>query len=336
MPLTYREVGVDIDRQEAAIRALVSNLKFKRRGFGASAGPEGGYAGLVSLGQRYLALSTDGVGTKLMVAKALDSWENVGVDCVAINVNDILCVGAEPLALVDYIATERYDEGVAAAIGRGLDRGAHEANISVVGGEFACVPDLVKQLDLLGTALGFVDKRRLVTGAFIEVGDALVGIPSSGLHSNGFTLVRAILAKAGVNLRERLPGLPRPVGEELLTPTRIYVKEVLATLEARNVHGLAHISGGGLWNLLRLKRDVAFVVDDPLPPQPIFQILHDLGRLEAREMYQTFNMGMGFLLVLPPGEAEEVRKDTPGSRIVGRVEGGRGVKVQPLDLQYGP
>lgn len=333
--LTYRDAGVDIDQQERVISALVSQLKFARKGIGSAVKLPGGFAGLISLGGQYLAMTTDGVGTKLLVASAMHSWEGVGFDCVAVNVNDLLCVGAEPVALVDYIATDRYDPEIAEAIGRGLDRGAAEANVTVIGGEFACVPDLVRHLDLSGTALGFVDRRDLIKGASVKPGDLIIGLPSSGLHANGFTLARKILEKAGVGLHEMVPGLGGTIGDLLLTPTNIYVCDVLKVLRRHVVHGLAHITGSGLWNILRLNDRVGYLIDEPIQPQPIFRKLQELGGVEDREMYQTFNMGMGFALVLPAREAHAALDQLEGGKIVGSVVKGQGVRLEPLGIEFG-
>ncbi len=336
MPRTYREAGVDIDLQDMAIAALVDRIKFRRSGMGAPLPIKGFYAGLVKLGHWALALSTDQVGTKVMVAQALGRWNNIGVDCVAINVNDVLCVGAEPLAMVDYISAEQYDPAVAAEIGKGFDRGAREARISIVGGEYGCAPEITRGYDISGTCLGVVRTGRVIRGSAIRAGDLILGIPSSGLHCNGFTLARKILKEAGVGYDEDLPGHEGSVGEALLSPTRIYVPQVLRMLRRGGVHGLAHISGSGLWNLPRLKANVRFRIDNPLPVPPILRFLQKLGRIEEREMYQTFNMGMGFAVVAAADAVPSLLRACRDARPVGEVTKGNGVAVPALGLQYLP
>ncbi len=336
MPRTYREAGVDIDLQDQAIAALLDRIKFRRTGMGAPLPLKGSYAGLVKLGPWALALSTDQVGTKVMVAQALGRWDTIGVDCVAINVNDVLCVGAEPLAMVDYISADEYDPGVAAEIGKGFDRGAREARISIVGGEYGCAPEITRGYDISGTCLGVVRAGRVIRGSAIRPGDAILGIPSSGLHCNGFTLARKTLKEAAVGYDEELPDDGGSVGNALLAPTRVYVPQVLRMLRRGGVHGLAHISGSGLWNLPRLKAEVRFRIDDPLPVPPILRYLQELGRIEDREMYQTFNMGMGFAVVASAAAVPALLKVCREARPVGEVTKGNGVAVPSLGLQYLP
>jgi len=333
--MTYAKAGVDIDKKSSSIAALVEHLKFKRTGFGGPIDLPGHFTGLIDFGDLALTLCTDGVGTKLLVADALKKWDTVGIDCIAMNVNDTICVGSEPIAFVDYIAIDKPDEKVTAAIGVGLEEGAKQSNMTIVGGEIAVLPELVRGFDLAGTCLGVVQKKRIVTGDKVKAGDALIGLPSSGIHSNGLTLARKIFEESGVGYKDRVKGLKRSVGLELLEPTTIYVKQVLKLLKKHEVHGMANITGGGLRNLLRLKKGVGFELDDPMDPLPVFDVMQDLGNVTDQEMYQIFNMGMGYCLVVPDKMADRVVKDAgKGARIVGHAIGKEGVRVPGLGLNY--
>lgn len=333
--MTYAKAGVDIDRKSDSIAALVGHLRYRRRGLGRPMDLPGHFTGLVDFGDFALTLCTDGVGTKLLVADALRKWDTVGIDCIAMNVNDTICVGSEPIAFVDYIAIDRPNEKITAEIGKGLEKGARLSNISIVGGEIAVLPELVRGFDLAGTCLGVVHKKSIVTGSGIRPGDALIGLPSSGIHSNGLTLARKIFERNGIGYRERVKGLKRPVGLELLEPTTIYVRRVLKILAEYDVRGLANITGGGLRNLLRLKKGVGFEIDDPMVPHPIFRVMQELGGVSDTEMYQTFNMGMGFALVVPDDAASEVVKAAgKGAKVVGKAVKGEGVSVPSMGLRY--
>lgn len=335
-PRSYRDAGVDILREGELISALVSQLHHRRRGLGAPTGPTGFFTSLLDFGRWYLTLNTDGVGTKLLVAGEMERWDTVGIDCVAMNVNDAVCVGAEPVALVDYLAVEGYDEEVARQIGVGLNRGAELANITVVGGELATLPEIVSGYDLVGTSLGYLPKDRLVDGSHVRPGDAIIGLASSGLHSNGYTLVRKLLQAHGIPYDERVPHTRETYGEALLRPTEIYVREVLEILRECRVTGMAHITGGGLLNLRRIRGDVLYEITDPLEPQPIFNAIQELGALEQEEMYTTFNMGMGFALVVAGDDARKALDILRGHRryacMVGVVQEGQGIAVPPLEL----
>jgi phosphoribosylformylglycinamidine cyclo-ligase len=331
--MTYAKAGVDIDRKSASIAALVEHLRFRRKGIGRPIDLPGHFTGLIDFGDMALTLCTDGVGTKLLVADALQKWDTVGIDCIAMNVNDTICVGAEPIAFVDYIAIDEPDERLTSEVGKGLEEGARLSNMTIVGGEIAVLPELVKGFDLAGTCLGAVDKKRIITGQRIEPGDALVALPSSGMHSNGMTLVRKILDKNDIGYKDRVKGLRRSVGLELLTPTTIYVRQVMELLDEFDVRGMANITGGGLRNLLRLKKGTGFEIDDPVKPQAVFKVLQELGNVSDEEMYQTFNMGMGFSIVVPGKEADEVAK-AAGAKVVGRAVKKEGIRMPELGLNY--
>ena len=336
--LTYASSGVDIKAKDEAAKKMVGLLSYARTGLGRPLGGSGHFAGMVEFGEYALVLATDGVGTKLEVANHLRKWDTVGIDCVAMNVNDAVCVGAEPIAFVDYLAVEHPDPHLVAELAKGLNEGARQSNMTIVGGETAVLPSLVKGFDLAGTVLGFVRRDSIVSGEGIAPGDVILGVASSGVHSNGYTLVRKALARAGKTYEDRMPD-GRTVGETLLEPTRIYVRAVLDMIQAvgaKNVHGISHITGSGLLNVPRLKKDVRYVLDDPMPVPPIFHEVQRWGGVATDEMYRTFNMGMGLCVVVPPEHADAalraLAQHFPAKR-VGRVEKGAGVSLPGLGVE---
>lgn len=316
--LTYAESGVDIHAENRSIDAMKAVLTTRRKGFGAPMTEIGHYAGLLDMGSFALAMTTDGVGSKVLIANAIKKWDTVGIDCIAMNVNDLYAIGAEPIAFVDYLAVEKVDPDRAAQIAIGLRRGAELSNMTIVGGETASLPEVIKGFDLAGTAIGIVDKDKVVTGEKIQIGDVLVGVPSDGLHSNGYTLARRIVAESKYTYFDSMPGTDRTIGEELLTPTRIY-HEIVELVKECDVHGLAHITGSGLLKLHRIT-SLGFEITDPLQPQPIFRFLQEQGGVEDAEMYRTFNMGMGFVVVVTEEDAEKAcRIMGPGSKVIGSI-----------------
>jgi phosphoribosylformylglycinamidine cyclo-ligase len=317
--MDYAEAGVDIDESEQAVAALAARV----------AGGGGEYAGTFEHAGEALALTTDGVGTKILVAEAVGDYSTIGVDCVAMNTNDLVAMNAEPLAFVDYLVIEEPDDDVSAEIGEGLAEGADRAGVDVVGGETAVMPDVVDGVDLAGSCVGAANGD-VIDGSGVRPGDALVGIPSNGVHSNGLTLARkALTDNEAERYHETVPYSDATVGEELLEPTRVYTSPLEAARE-HDVHGMAHITGGGFTNLERLA-DARFVVDDPLPAQPVFDLIADRGDVERDEMLRTFNMGTGFVLVTPQEEAKAVAETVDG-RVIGRVEEGGGVEVDGVEL----
>jgi phosphoribosylformylglycinamidine cyclo-ligase len=261
-----------------------------------------------------LALTTDGVGTKILLAREANRWEPIGIDCVANNVNDVICTGAVPLALLDYLATDRIDEDVLAAVARGLYLGAEEAGIAIPGGEIAQIGAMLApaaggppMLDLVGTAVGALPPGRApVDGSRVSEGDVILALPSSGLHSNGYSLARhALFDIAGLTLAGLVPGTSQRLDDALLEPTRVYVSAAEALWTAGVIpRGLVHISGGGLLNLARLAADVSYSLDALPPPPPIFGLIAEAGRIPAATMYATFNMGTGFCVIVSPGDAQ--------------------------------
>jgi phosphoribosylformylglycinamidine cyclo-ligase len=339
--MTYKDSGVDIEEKEEAIKQLLSSIFTKRKG--TLGRPMGGhYAGLIEFGEYALVLCTDGVGTKVRIAGALKKYDTIGIDCIAMNVNDALCVGAEPLAFVDYLAMEDPNPKITKEIGKGLEKGAKLSNISIVGGETADLPELINGFDLAGTCLAYVKKSRIILGDDIQPGDAIIGLSSSGLHSNGYTLARRVVEEAEFSYTDEFPDELYPgktIGEIMLTPTRIYVKEILELFKTIDVHGLAHITGSGLWNIPRLKQKVKYVIDDPLDPPDVFCFLQDHGNIDTYEMYQIFNMGMGFAVIVEKRDVEEtiriLQKYSDATvKLIGTVKKGTGVEVPHLKLRY--
>ena len=238
MVSTYSEAGVDIDASEKATEALIAQIKnVGRKGDGEAIKLDNGFAGLVKLGDGALAMCTDGVGSKLLLAEEMDSIHTVGIDCVAMNTNDLICVGAEPLSFVDYVALDKPDEELMAKIGKGLAEGCKQSNCTLSGGETAILPELVHGFDIAGTSVGYVKQDEIIDGTKISEGDVLIGLKSSGPHSNGYTLIRKLFDG------------DKELGKKLVEPTRIYVKEVMDLIKQVDVHGIAHITGGGLDNI---------------------------------------------------------------------------------------
>ena len=293
--LTYADAGVDIDASEAATAALV----------GAVGEVEGDYAGLVDLGDRYLALATDGVGTKLLVAEALGEYSTIGIDCVAMNANDLIAAGVTPVAFVDYLAVETPDD------------------------ETAVMPDVVRGLDLAGACAGLATAEEVFDGT-ARVGDVLVGLPSSGIHANGLTLAR----EAATRDHDYTDPFPydedRTIGEVLLEPTRIY-RDALEPLLAVETHAAAHVTGGG-WTNLRRMGDHRYVVEEPFEPQPVFAFIKEAGEVNAAEMHRTFNMGTGFVAALPEADAATVVEELQDARVIGRIAEGEAVAIRGLEL----
>jgi len=300
----------------------------------------GHYAGLIRIGRETIAVTTDTVGTKVKLAAQLGRWEEVGEDIVGVNVNDLASVGARPAGLVDTILCREPDPDAFRGIGRGLDRGLRQARCALLGGETAVVPEIVDGIDLGATAFGFFPRgRRPVLGTTIRPGDRLLGVPSSGVHANGLTLVRRLLRERTVDLSRPRPGGTRPVGEEILTPTRIYSVVGDALADSAATHGLAHLSGGGVRNLVRLHPKVAFVFDRWPEVPSLFGWLQQLGGLSDEEMFQTFNMGIGFILVVSATRLAETRRrlaraGAPDAVEVGHVERGSGVSVPAYGLTF--
>ena len=318
----YARAGVSQRAADAAVEALLESVRRIDPGRPSrqALGP-GHYASVIRLDERSgIALSTDGVGTKLLVAEQLERWDTVGIDCVAMNVNDLICVGAEPLAMLDYIAVPEAEPEVLRALGVGLRRGAELAGIEIPGGELAQLGEIVRGLDLVGACFGTVELDAIVTGSAIESGDPVIGLPSSGLHSNGYTLARKALD--GIPMDDDRLG--RPLGDVLLEPTEIYVAPVLELLRSPvEVRGLAHITSGGTGNLDRLDADVTYEIDDPLAVPDVFALIRERGSVPDEEMQEVFNMGCGFCCVVAVADEKAalgmLRRHHPDARRIGRA-----------------
>jgi len=313
--MTYRGAGVDIDAGNKfvdLIRPLV------RKTFRPEVVTDiGGFGGLFALKARkyknpILVASTDGVGTKLKVAFMTGKHDTVGIDLVAMCVNDVVVQGAEPLFLLDYLATGRISLGVSTQIVKGVARGCLQAGCALIGGETAEMPSFYREgeYDLAGFTVGVVEKRKVIDGSAIRAGDQLVGIASSGLHSNGYSLARKVLfERMRLKPGSRVKGLGRNIGEELLVPTKIYVKPLLDLIKNFPVHGMAHITGGGITD--NLPRVIppgckALVWRGAWPVPPIFEVIRQGGNVEEEEMLRTFNNGVGMILAVPAGEVKGV------------------------------
>jgi phosphoribosylformylglycinamidine cyclo-ligase len=313
--VTYKDAGVDIDSGNRFVKLIKPQVKATYR-------PEviadiGGFGGLFSLNtSKYknpvLVSGTDGVGTKLRVAFQADRHDTIGIDLVAMCVNDIVVQGAEPLFFLDYFATAKLDPEKGAQVVKGIADGCSMAGCALIGGETAEMPGFYSpgEYDLAGFAVGVVDRDNIIDGSTITVGNKLVGIASSGLHSNGYSLARKVLFEMmGLGVNEELPGLGKTVADELLTPTRIYAKTILNLLRDFKINGMAHITGGGLLeNIPRILPNgcAAVVEKNSWTMQDIFTIIRMAGKIEEMEMYRTFNCGIGMVLAVPDNEAEEV------------------------------
>lgn len=314
--LTYAESGVDMRKEDSAMDRIVplfENTNKYRPGVGKSVTKIGHFAGLVRLNKRQvLAIKTDGVGTKIFIAEQLQKYDTIGIDCIAMNVNDIICTGAEPISFEDYIAIQDPNPAVIEQIAIGLCKGAEISKINIVGGETAVVPEMVRGLkegtgiDLVGFCVGVVDSDKIIDGKQLEEGDILLGISSSGLHSNGYTLARKILIKEmQFDLNKYFDELGRTLGEELLEPTFIYVPETMEMLkENLSIKLMAHITSRGFLNLNRVGKGYGYVIENLPEPPAIFKLMQKYGRVSNEEMYTRFNMGIGMCLVVSKKDAD--------------------------------
>jgi len=336
---SYSHAGVNLDQvsksHRIVARKLAVTFQTRKGKLGRPIFPIGHYAGLVDVGNnRVLSLHTDSVGTKVLIARMMGKYDTIGIDCVAMCANDIICTGSEPISFLDYLAVSKPNPTMVASIAEGIVVGAKQAGLAVVGGETAVVPDLLSEagIDLVGMAAGICSKGDLVLGDRIRKGDELIGVASSGIHSNGLTLARKVLLK-NHPVREVIPDLERSIGEELLEPTRIYVKPVLETLKQAEVHGLAHITGGGFSKLNRIVSQAKLGADlDYMPTPPvIFRMLQSEGRIAEAEMFRTFNMGIGFVVICPEGQSAAVfrvfRRHKQGAFRIGSVQKTRGIRI---------
>ena len=330
---TYAKAGVDINKISKIhkrIDAILTKTFQTRQGkIGQVLDIRQHYAGLIDIGDDYaLAAHTDGVGTKVLVAKACRRYNTIGIDCIAMNVNDIICLGAEPLALVNYLALEKPQPKLVEQIMIGLAKGAQEAGVAIISGETAIMPDVVKGFDLAATIIGLVKKKKIITGQNVQAGDVVLGLRSSGIHSNGLTLARKLLLSPKAEMK---------TAKELLRPTRIYAKTILRLLNSNlEIHGLAHITGGGYSKLKRigLKSKAGFILDNLPEPQLIFKKIQAKGDISDREMYRTFNMGTGFLVICPKHLAKRVKQLVPEIQQMGYVTNSRAVVISLSNNEF--
>jgi len=311
--ITYKTSGVDIAKANAFVKAIKGDIKSTMSA--SVIQRKGAFGGLFALAKSgyknpVLVSSADGVGTKLLIAQALRRHDTIGIDLVAMNVNDILCVGAKPLFFLDYIACGQVKPKVLRDIVKGIARGCRQSGCSLIGGETAEMPGMYKpdEYDLAGFAVGVVERSKIIDGARIKAGDYVLGLPSSGLHSNGFSLVRKVFSA-----KEQ-----KKYAKELLAPTRIYVREVLGLPKRLVPRGLAHMTGGAFYDKLTkiLPKGKCFVMDKKSWPVPeIFHIIQKKGRIRNREMYRTFNMGVGMSLVVRPEDISAIRSHFKRNKI---------------------
>jgi len=319
--ITYRDAGVDTEKEEAAMSGLVQRLKqtwpLRERGAGSVQLDIGFFATVIELDRERdlgLAMTTDSAGTKVLIAQMMEKYDTIGIDCVAMNVNDLLCVGATPISMLDYLAVEDPTPHLLEEIAKGLHEGARQAQITIPGGETAQVRDILKGhkeglgFDLAGMAIGTLSLKKIIVGQKIEEGDVVIGLQSNGIHSNGLTLARRVFFEGGrYTVHSRFEELDGTLGEELLKPTHIYVREVVEMLNSNlHVKALIHITSDGLLNLTRVASATGYVIDFLPPSPPIFSLIQRIGHISEEEMFQVYNMGIGFCIVVPEAEADQV------------------------------
>src|ERR1700704_503903 len=307
---SYKETGVDTAEADQGLANIVRRVRgtWPQHGIGRVLLPIGYFANVIEMDGVGLALCTDGVGSKTIIADMMKKYDTIGIDCVAMNVNDMICVGARPLSLVDYIAVEQADAAMLDAIGAGLCQGADMAQVSISGGETAQLKDIVNGFDLVGMAVGRVDLDKVISGKGVAAGDVVIGVRSNGVHSNGVSLARrAFFENQSYRLDHRFDELGTTLGEELLRPTHIYVPEALEILEkVKGVKALINITSDGLLNLTRVEADVGFEIDRLIDPHPIFDLIQRYAGVPDGEMFEVFNMGIGFCYVVAPSSADRV------------------------------
>jgi phosphoribosylformylglycinamidine cyclo-ligase len=338
--MTYREAGVDVGKIRSAQKSIGQMISgtHKMIAAGRVVSGFGHYAGLIKLGAEVVALHSDGVGSKVIVAQLMNKFDTVGIDCVAMNVNDVICVGAQPIGFVDYVALRQPNEWLLQEIAIGLVEGARQSRMAIVGGETAVLPEVIageeNAFDLAGMVMGVV-KGKAILGDAIRPGDVIMGIESSGLHSNGYTLARRILLSK-YSVDDSADHLVQTVGEELLIPTKIYVRPVMEILKKKvRIHGLANITGGSFRKLPRLNARVRYDLNGLPVPTGIFKQIQIDGDIDSKEMYRTFNMGIGFCIVAPKASANDIidifTKYKMFCRPVGNIEKGAGEVVTRID-----
>jgi len=327
----YAISGVDTQAESRAMKGFLdlirSTFPFTQGKSGEVVLDLGHFANVVRIqaGDREIgiAISADGVGTKVLIAQMMGRYDTIGIDCVAMNVNDLICVGAKPVSMLNYLALQTIDASILHQIAQGLYEGARQAGVAIPGGETAQVRDLIKGweegkgFDIAGMAMGIVEMDRIMSGKGISPGDLVFGLPSSGIHSNGLSLARQVLLdKTGWPVDHWVPELGKTIGEELLVPTTIYVPVILEIMEkVSGIKAFCHITGDGLLNLLRVDSQVAFVIDHLPEPPLIFKLIQENGSISDREMFQVFNMGIGFCIVCDPEDMHYLKEICESHRI---------------------
>jgi phosphoribosylformylglycinamidine cyclo-ligase len=304
----YKEAGVDTAEADSGLGHIVRRVQatWPPHGLGRVVLPIGYFANVIEMDGTGLALCTDGVGSKTMIADRMRKYDTIGIDCVAMNVNDMICVGARPLSMVDYIAIDHADAAMLDAVAAGLCEGARMAGISISGGETAQLKDIVSGFDLVGMAVGRVALDKVICGNDVREGDVVIGVRSNGIHSNGLSLARRALFDSGkFGVDHRFDDLDATLGEELLRPTSIYVPEAMEIVErVAGVKALINITSDGLLNLTRVRAEVGYEIDHLMTPQPLFSLIQRYGNVPDSQMYEVFNMGIGFCYVVDPAAAE--------------------------------
>ncbi|MCH9657326.1 phosphoribosylformylglycinamidine cyclo-ligase [archaeon] len=339
MTLTYKKAGVDISKikqSQKEIGKLITSTHHLQKKAKMTHG-FGHYAGIVKIpGGKLLATHTDGVGTKVVIANMMKKYDTIGIDCVAMNVNDVICTGATPISFVDYIAANKNDQKIFKQIVKGLVTGAKKSTMPIVGGETAIMPDVIEgkgfAFDLAGMVVGLLDKKDMILGDKIKAGDVIIGINSSGIHSNGYSLARkALLTKYSIEDKVKGVGI---IGDTLLNPTQIYTNPVLETIQKCDVKGLAHITGGSFTKLLRLKK-IGYEIDSLPKIPPIMGLIEEQG-VKAEEMYKTFNMGVGFCVIASKNETTRIKsifkKYKISSQEIGQITSKKGVFVNSTKI----
>lgn len=300
----YKQSGVDTAEADAGLTHIINRVQgtWPKQGMGRVVLPIGYFANVIELDGIGIAICTDGVGSKTIIATMMNKYDTIGLDCVAMNVNDMICVGAKPVSLVDYIAVDKVDAAMLDAIGAGLCEGAKAAEISISGGETAQLKDIVNGFDLVGMAVGRVDLDKVISGRNVAEGDVVIGVRSSGVHSNGLSLARrAFFEHQKFRVDQYIDELQTTLGEELLRPTDIYVREAMDILQKVNgVKALVNITSDGLLNLTRVEAKVGFEIDRLIEPHPVFELIKRYADVEDSEMFEVFNMGIGFCYVVDP------------------------------------
>jgi phosphoribosylformylglycinamidine cyclo-ligase len=324
----YKAAGVDIAATQSGLEKIIACIKQTWPApdtLGAVKLDIGYFANVIDIGGIGLAICTDGVGSKTIIAQMTGRYDTIGIDCVAMNVNDVICVGARPISMVDYIAVENADAEVLGTIAVGLAAGAKQAGISISGGEISQLKDVIRGFDLIGMAVGILPLDRIITGRDLAPGDVIIGLESSGIHSNGLTLARqAFFERAKLPIDHVFPELGIPLGQELLRPTLIYVREILDVIQqVPSVKALINITGDGLLNLPRVAATVGFEIDNLPEPPPIFRLIQRCGAVGTAEMFEVYNMGIGFCVLVAERDRDQtlaiLQHHGRRAQIIGRV-----------------